>query len=356
MKRKFTRFCSLSLVLMLVFTFAGCSASTPAPDKDSSSTPAVAEKKVYEFSFALHEPPTSTVTAQYEAWAKIVEEKTQGQVIVKVYPSETLGKAKDAVSMVQQGIADMTWVVIPFFPGQFPITEVLSMPMLGVDSSDTGGKSLVKLYEASPEMQKEYSKFKVLTFTSSGAQFITTNNKKVSTLNDLKGLNIRVAGWGPSELLKSVGGSPISMPPPDMYEASAKGVIDGFVFDWAGIQSSKLYEVSNYALITPFAAVPHVIIMNKQKWESLPPDLQAIMDELTGEYFAELIGKGFDQDAVGVENFKKLGKEVYTLTPDEEQKWQQEAKKIWQKWVDENKTNFDSQKVLTTLQDILANK
>lgn len=349
MKRKLIRVGVLLMTLTLIL--AGCGGSS---SPTNSSTPAAAEKKVYDLKLAVHEPPASSITKQYEAWAKLVEEKTQGQVKVKVFAGETLGKGKDTVTMVQQGIADIGWAVIPFFPGQFPITEVLSLPMLGVDSSKTGGKSLVQLYKDSPDMQKEYANFKVLTFTTSGNQFISTSKKKVSTIEDLKSLKLRVAGWGPSEMLKAVGASPISITPPEMYEACSKGVLDGYVFDWAGIQSSKLYEVSNYALITPFAAVPHAIIMNKQKWESLPPDLQKIIDGISGEALSELIAQGFDQDAAGIENFKKLGKEVYTLTPDEQQKWQAAAKQIWDRWVTDNKSKFDSQTVLTKLQENIA--
>jgi TRAP-type transport system periplasmic protein len=349
MKAKFMRVGVLLMILSLIL--AGCGGSS-APK--NSSTPAGGDKKVYDLKLSVHEPPTSTITKQYEAWAKLVEEKTQGQVKIKVFAGETLGKGKDAVTNVQQGVTDIAWCVIPFFPGQFPITEVLSLPMLGVDSSKTGGKSLVQLYKSNPDMQKEYANFKVLTFTTSGNQFISTNKKKVSALEDLKSLKIRVAGWGPSEMLKTVGGSPISIAPPEMYEATSKGVLDGFVFDWAGIQSSKLYEVTNYALITPFAAVPHAIVMNKQKWESLPPDLQKIIDELSGEALSELIAKGFDQDQAGIDNFKKLGKEVYTLAPEEQQKWEASAKQIWDRWVSDNKAKFNSEAVLKTLQENIA--
>lgn len=352
MKTKLLRVGVLLMILSLIL--AGCGGSSAA---NKSTTPAGGDKKVYDLKLSIHEPPTSTITKQYEEWAKLVEQKTQGQVRIKVFSGETLGKGKDAVTNVQQGVTDIAWCVIPFFPGQFPITEVLSLPMLGVDSSKTGGKSLLQLYKSNPDMQKEYANFKVLGFTTSGNQFLSTSKKKVSTLGDLKSLKIRVAGWGPSEMLKTVGGSPINITPPEMYEATSKGVLDGFVFDWAGIQSSKLYEVTNYAMVTPFAAVPHAILMNKQKWDSLPPDLQKAIDEVSGETLSELIAKGFDQDQAGIDNFKKIGKEVYTLSPEEQKKWEDSAKQIWDRWVSDNKTKFDSATVLKTLQEnITKNK
>lgn len=99
--------------------------------------------------------------------------------------------------------------------------------------------------------------------------------------------------------------------------------------------------------------------MKKDKWNSLPPDVQKVFNDEGGKYLGEMAATGaFDMaDQQGVDNFKKLNKQVITFSPDEVQKWTDAAKPVWAKWVDSAKAKGDSQKALDeTLAAIAKNK
>jgi TRAP-type C4-dicarboxylate transport system substrate-binding protein len=286
----------------------------------------------------------------------MVGEKTNGRVKIQVFAAQTLGKGPDSYAMVQNGIADIAWLMVGFFPGQFPLTEVYNLPMLGIPSGKAGASALWDYYQSSPAVQKEWASVKVLTTFSSGMQFVNTAKKPVRSLQDIKGQKIRVTGWGTTNFIRSLGGNPIAMSPPEMYDGISKGVIDGMVFDWQGIQSSRLYEVLNYATYTPLVQVPQILAMNPDRWKSLPADIQKVFEEMGGKFGAQMLGGGFDEaDPVGEENFKKLGKEVIKLSADEQAKWQAAAKPIWAGWVDQVKgKGLDGQAALEQIQKAIA--
>lgn len=327
---------------------AAAPTTAPAAAAPTKAPEPAKPAEVIQMKLSHHEPAGGRIGQGYQKWADMVGEKTNGRVKITVYAGETLGKGRDAYPMVQNGIADIAWVVGAFFPGQFPLTEVYNLPLLGVPSGKVGGASLWDVYQQNPEMQKEWSQVKTLCVYSSGVQFVATAKKPVKQLEDLKGLKLRVAGWGPTAFLKAVGGNPIAITPPEMYDAIQKGVLDGMIFDWQGIQSSRLYEVLNHA--TPFTVVnvPQGFIMNNKTWEKLPPDIQKVFTDMGGKWGAEFFGSAFDQaDPEGADNFKKLGKEIITLSPEEQKRWQDSAKPIWNEWVSQMKgKGQDGQKAL----------
>ena len=359
---KHTRLVVTGLVLaagMLVTACGGTAAPPAATSAPAQPAAAAATTATYNFKFTDHEPPRSPFNTVIQKWADEINQKTSGKVKITIYPAETLAKGTDAFPAVKNDIADMGWAIVAFFPGQFPMTEVFTMPVLGIPSSKVGVDALWDVYSQNQQMQNEWSSVHLIGFTMSGSQFIATSKKPVNTMADVKGLKLRVAGFGGTELFKSIGASPVNIAPPDMYDAINKGVLDGCVFDWMGIQSNKLNEVLNYATTLPIVYQPQAVIMNKDKWNSLPPDIQKVFNDMGGKYLGEMAATGaFDMaDQQGVNNFKKQNKQVITFSPDEVQKWTDAAKPVWAKWVDSAKAKGDSQKALDeTIAAIAKNK
>jgi len=335
-------------------------AATSAPAKQAESTkpaaeatkPAAQAAPTIQLKLSHHEPETSLFHAALVKWSNEINQKTNGQVKITIYPGETLAKGREITTAVESGMADIGWAIVGFFPGQFPLTEAGQMPILGINNSVQGSKALWDLYSGNPDVQKEWSKYKLIGFTSSGTQWISTSKKPVRVIEDVKGLKLRVSGWGGTELMKNLGASPMNVAPPEMYESISKGILDGAVFDWQGINSNRLYEVLNYASTFPIIIQPQALIMNQNKWKSLPPDVQKVFDEVGGKYYGQLVGgQAFDAaDAQGIDNFKKLNKEIITFPPDQVKKWQDAAKPVWAAWVESVKPKgLDGQKALDQL-------
>ena len=129
---------------------------------------------------------------------KKVEEATKGKVKIEIYPSQTLVKGPDIWNAVKTGMADMGWCFHGYWPDMTPLSDVITLPFLPFKSAEKGSEVLWKLYEKFPSIQKEYKDVQPLTLWSSSPYFLITTKKQVKTLEDLKGLKIRVVG-GPSD-------------------------------------------------------------------------------------------------------------------------------------------------------------
>jgi len=293
-------------------------------------------------------------------WVKKLEEVTDNRVKVEVFASQTLVKGKDAWNGVKTGIADMSWVFHGYYPGMTPLADVISLPALGIKSAEHGSKVLWKLYEKFPAIKKEFSDNKVLLFFTSYPYMLITRDKPVKTLEDIKGLKIRMPGGPSTEMLVALGGVPIMLPMSDNYVSLQKGFIDGMGSPWEALQVFRLYEVANYYTDAPFPAVYFSVVMNKKKWDSLPQDIQDAIMSISGLKGSKWWGKRWYDHAENrlQRQLKGLGKsiEVYHLSESERARWLEVGgKPIWEKWVRTQESNGYTQarQVLNTTLDLL---
>ncbi len=293
-------------------------------------------------------------------WVKKLQEVTNNRVKVEVYAAQTLVKGKDAWNGVKTGIADISWVFHGYYPGMTPLADVISLPALGFTSAEKGSEVLWKLYEKFPSIQKEFSDNKVLLFYTSHPYILITRDKQVKTLEDIKGMKIRMTGGPPTQMLIALGGIPMMLPMPDNYVSLQKGVIDGMGSPWEAMQAFRLYEVVKYYTDAPFPAVYFSLVMNKKKWDSLPKDIQDAIMSISGLKGSKWWGRNWYDDAE-VRLQKQLassGKsiELYKLPESERARWLEVGgKPIWEDWIktQEKKGFKEAREVLDTTLELL---
>ena len=288
-----------------------------------------------------------------QPWVKKVEEATKGKVKIDVYYSQTLAKVPDIWNAVKTGVADMGWCFHGYWPDMTPLADVITLPSLPIKSAEKGSEVLWKLYEKYPSIQNHFKDVHVLMLWTSHPYILITTKKLVKKLEDIKGLKIRVTGGPPTEQMRALGAIPILMPMPDTYLALDKGVIDGMGAPWEPILAHRLYEVVKYYTIVPLSAVYFSMPINKQKWESLPKDIQQAITSVSGLSAAKFWGKNwFDTAEEGVIQAAKKGNYAinkYVVPPEEVERWTKVAgEPLWKEWVKkmESKGRPDAQKVL----------
>jgi len=293
-------------------------------------------------------------------WVKQVEEATNGKVSIQVYASQTLTKGKDTWKALRSGTADLGWCFHGYWPGLTPMADVISLPALPFKKAEKGSEVLWKLYEKFPSIQKEFSGNQVLlTYTSEPYMLITTK-KWVKTLEDLKGLKIRMTGGPPTDMMKALGGVPILIPMPDNYMSLQKGVIDGMGSPWEAMHAFRLYEVVKYYTQVPFPAVYFTISMNKNKWNSLPKDVQDGFMSVSRLKGSKFWGHHFFDTAMEVvkNDAKESGHPInfYSLPDEERAKWLDVGgKPIWEAWVKkmESQGKTDARDILNEALELL---
>lgn len=289
------KFGTLFLILGVMVTLViGCG----SPAKQAATPAAGDAVKPVELKFHFQDPPNGPMGTAFKMWADEVAKKTEGNVKVVLYPSATLGPGPKGIELAHDGISDISWASIGLYAGRFPLTETLISPMLGLKNAQHAAKIAWKLYETSPEVNKEWADTgtKVIAMMSGGESPIGTL-KEIKTINDFKGLKMRWLGGTPTDFAKQIGAVPSVMPGPEMYQQLEKKVIDGWTIDWQAVQGFKLTEISPYITRLNSGSLYHsihVIAMNPNSYTKIPEKYKATFDSLCGDYFSQLVAKVYD--------------------------------------------------------------
>jgi TRAP-type C4-dicarboxylate transport system substrate-binding protein len=155
----------------------------------------------------------------------------------------------------------------------------------------------------------------------------------------MQGLKIRGGSRLASKLLEQVGATPVGMPVPAVPEGLSKGVIDGTTIPWEVTAALKIPElVSNHTEFSGNAlySLTFVLAMNKDRYESLPDDLKAVIDENSGVEFSVFAGGTMeDSDDPARQLAVERGNTIVTLTEAETAVWREAAAPVYEAWVAE---------------------
>jgi len=274
-----------------------------------------AQAKAIRLKVAMYFPPFAFQAKVLGEFCKDLEKRTGGQVKVDYYAGGSLLKAPAMFDGVVNGIADIGYSHVYYTAGRMPVTEAAGLP-IGYPSAWVASQVLNDFYEEFKP--KEFDGVKVLWLNTSPNSAIATSKKPIRKIADLKGLTIRAPGQA-GEIIKALGGTQDPTPMVEVYDAIAKGVIDGEASNFETLFAFKFGEVVKYStsvwqINNPF---PFYLVMNKNSYKNLPPDIRSIFDRLVGEYKERFIMTWNAIDFVGKAFGKKKGVEIIELPPSE---------------------------------------
>ena len=296
-------------------------------------TPAPVAAGPIKLSYANFPPAPTFPCVQMERWKKEVENRAGGKVAINTYPGGTLLGAKAMMDGVIAGQADIGCLCMAYQPGRFIVTNSTALPV-GFPNATVASLSLLDLYKKyKPE---EFAKVKVLTmFTCAPANIYA--KVPVKNLDDLKGLELRASG-GVAQVLKALGATPVGMPQSETPEALQKGVVKGAASSLETLMDFKYAELCKYVTIFNGPIYPFAVVMNMDKWNSLPKDVQKVMDDLameqawwTGNYMDNHVNESIEWSK------KNHNIEITKLTQKELAKWNELLKPITDKWIENAK-------------------
>ncbi len=284
-----------------------------------------------------------------DVWADAVEKDSDGRIKVERYPSMQLGgKPPELMDQAIDGVADIVWTVVGYTPGRYPSTEVFELPFMMTDARAVS-RAYWEMFETHMK-DTEFKDLKILGTWVHGPGMIHTSDP-VSTPDDLRGMKIRGGSRSVNSLLTELGATPVGMPVPAVPEGLSKGVIDGTTIPWEVTAALKVPElVTNHTEFTGKAlyTLTFVLAMNKPKFDSLPADLQQIIDDNSGLEFSVFAG-GTQADADGPsrEMALDMGNNVITLDAAQTAEWRERAQPIYDKWLaDMTEKGIDGQALI----------
>lgn len=277
-----------------------------------------AASNVINFKFAHIFPPPAKQSKICEAFVKELEERTGGRIKTSYLGGGSLLKPPGMYRGIELGVADMGFAHVEYTPGRFPVTEVCDMP-LGYPSAWVANHVVNDFYNTFKP--KEWNKVKVLWMHSSPPNVMITT-KPVRKLEDLKGMTIRAPGRV-GDTVKALGASPAPMPIMEVYDGLAKGVINGVNIPFETLRTFRFAEVAKYTTATWKVGNLYTfyVIMNKNSYKKLPPDLKETFDILCGEYKERMALMWNEIDFDGKDFARKKGVENIELPPGELARW-----------------------------------
>ncbi len=312
------------------------------------SGPASLSKEPIELKISHHGPSYwIQQTDVLEPWAKKIELLTEGKVKFKFFPEETLGKAAEHYDLTIKGTTDIALGLPDYTPGRFPLISGIKLPFLGIQNGEKASLVLWHLYQN--YLQDEFKDVKVLWMFCNGPFQLHTINKEVKTIEDLKGLRLRISDSDSAKVLEMLGAITVSCTAPDGYKLMAEGKLDGTVIPWEGALNFKYLDLCKYHTIINMYTMPFFVVMNKKKYESLPEDIKKVINENSGEKMALLAGIAMDNgDIKGKKIAEERGDVIYYLPPSKLERWRQMTMSIGDRWIEEMEAKgLPGQEVLT---------
>ncbi|MCL6479708.1 MAG: TRAP transporter substrate-binding protein [Peptococcaceae bacterium] len=273
------------------------------------------------------------VVNAFMPWAKSIEEKSGNKVKFTYYPPNTLVPMKDGYNSTVSGMVDIFAAPNLYTTEKFPEFALASFPFVA-PGAEAGSLVLSELLKKFPQMQKRFEDTKLLWVWTGATSQIHTTKKLVKTLDDIKGLRIIGGDSYELDIIKALGANPIEMTPSDVYLALERGTADGVLLPIAPVRSMKISDVAKYHTILDLKAGTFYAVMNKEKFKGLPPDVQKLIEETTGEKLGQTVGKVIDQASIADAKWmKENGHTFYVLPETERQKWAEKIKPLVDTWL-----------------------
>ena len=304
-----------------------------------------------ELRYANLFPPTHLHSKAFEAWGSKIEKLTGGKVKFTYFHGGALLKGAKIYDGTLKGITDIGMSVLGYSRGVFPALEAIDLPF-GYPSGKVATlviNDYVKKFKLD-----ELRDVKVLYMHAHGPGLLHSK-KIVNRMEDLKGLKIRSYGFN-ARVAEMLGGVPVAMPQPGVYEALQKGVVDASLSPYEVLKGWKQAEVISCTVECYGVGYTagFFVFMNLNKWRSLPYDVQAVMEKVSEEWIPKQ-GDTWDQlDRMGKAYTLEKGNKIISLSEGENARWAKTVEPVIGMYIKDKKAKgLPAEEYVNTIRDLI---
>jgi len=253
--------------------------------------------------------PGSAQNIVAEKFKALVEERSGGEVTVKIYHSQSIGNETEILQQIQMNTIQMGIITVGPFDTFDPIVRVVNYPFLFKNNEQAdaildgplGQEILTSL---------ESSGFKGLCFSENGFRNLTNSKRAVQAPDDVDGLKIRVMSSALHKTIwQTLGANPTPMPWP-IYTELEQGVIDGQENPLWVMTEYKFYEIQKYMTLTRHVYSPHIDVASLRWWNTIDASTQAMILKAIREAADYQRKDNREKDAARLAYLKEKGMEV----------------------------------------------
>jgi C4-dicarboxylate-binding protein DctP len=299
-------------------------------------------------------PPGAAMNVAYLDFAKKLMEQSNGRIKITGYET-TVGTGTEGWEQCSKNVMQLVQTSTGWNPGRMPIDAMVELPYVLSDVR-VASRVLVEFLKVG-YLKEITDNFKVIAFTPIEGFSLILRDKKVTRLEDIKGLKVKAIPGPNLKSFELFGATTVNLPGSEEYMALSTGIVDGVSTGATNMVDKKLYEVSKYALKTHISSGTFAFIMNKQTWESLPMNLQTLIDKLGQEMTEAHANKQFELMQNSWKTLSDKGVEVYALDSAEEDRFKTTSQVIIDNYVKEwSDKGYPAQEAFKLMQTVAGSK
>jgi TRAP-type C4-dicarboxylate transport system substrate-binding protein len=286
----------------------------------------------------------------FHPWADRINDQGKGVVHIDMRDGLEIANPGNFYSRVLDDVIQIGWGSFNSVPGTFPLSGFSNMPFQ-TEKSEDSSVAFWRLYKAGT-FDAEYKDI-VPLFVQVYPQSQIHLAKPPKTPGDFTGLRLMVVAKTAADVVTRLGGAPISLMLPDLYQGLQRNTVDGAVMSWTAFQPFKLAEVTTYHIETRLGTPAAMVFMTKKRYAALSPEARKIIDQNSGETESRALGKAWDEVEGEARDAAKSDPKHTVFDPpaDMTAKWQAEAAPVTASW---EQATPGGDKVLAAFRQTLA--
>ncbi|MBT3553465.1 MAG: TRAP transporter substrate-binding protein DctP [Rhodospirillaceae bacterium] len=230
------------------------------------------------------------VSRVIKPWMAKVKADLGDDVSMKGFWGGSLGKSPfKQYEIVKNGVADMTWVLPGYTPGQFPEMQVIGLPFL-LENANEASLTIQRLHDAG--MATGFGQVHLIGAWSAQPNSLFLR-EPIKSMGDLKKRKLSASGAVGGRFITAIGGIAQTVSAPKMTIMLNRRTIDGSIQGWTGMRTFKAMNLVKQAVEIPLGASPFLLLMNKKRWDGLSAKAKASFSKHGGETIARAGGQAY---------------------------------------------------------------
>jgi TRAP-type C4-dicarboxylate transport system substrate-binding protein len=268
--------------------------------------------------------PATTAGSKVDQWfADEVKKRTNGEVEIRIFWSEALGKANENLSLIQSGAIEMGAMSPGYFPKQLPFHAAPNSIPMAMNSVKQANVLMRRLLTEVPAMQAEAKANGVRTlFFHHLNPYLLVSKEPLTTLPAVRGNKIRTWGTDMPRMAQAAGMTPVTLSLPEIYEGLSRGVVDAAPFSVDLVMNYKIFEVAkNVSEITLWLGPSWGVWIGEAAWQKLTPAQQKVMLEVADEANARDMEATLAAEKTAREELLKRNVKFHAFPDADKQQW-----------------------------------
>ena len=342
-----------SVLMLLCAVFVACgsaaeptatTAPTAAPAATEASEPtappaAPSDGEVFELKYSSPlSPPPFLMSEVQKWWADEVAKRSNGRIVwTDFYWSGALTKAGETLEAIEVGLTDAGAVIYPYYPGKLPLGNWTYAVPFGPGDPNVILDAAVQTFNEVDALRNEIESYNLVFLMPVVIDtYNLTSKDPVVSFEDFDGIKIASIGSYHPRILESAGATAIAMPVAERYQALQTGVIDAEFLPWDISHAYKYHDFNKHITwVDMGGAMPAGLGVNKDVWDSLPPDLQQLMRDVAEEAVELNASLILERRNAALAEWDELGITRHEMPEEDRAQWANALSDIPGEWIEE---------------------